>query len=153
MLPALVAALATVLGSSAMAANPGSGTVSPSSPTISYTGGPYTGSNPSGVIGDPDCDLFPGTCDDYLLTVDIDDAYLTAHPNTAVEIKTTWPGPSDFDLLMQTASGLTVNSSGNAAGQPEVITFYPNPGTTQYRLRTVVYSAVNETFTCADPHH
>lgn len=148
MLPALVAALATVLGSSAMAANPGSGTVSPSSPTISYTGGPYTGSNPSGVIGDPDCDLFPGTCDDYLLTVDIDAAYITAHPNTAVEIKTAWPGPSDFDLLMQTAGGLTVNSSGNAAGQPEVITFYPNPGTTQYRLRTVVYSAVNETFTC-----
>ena len=68
----------------AWAAVPSSGTLSPSNPQLDYDGGPYTGSNPSNQIDDPNCDLVPNTCDDYALTIDIDGAWQAAHPTAIV---------------------------------------------------------------------
>ncbi len=148
MMPVLFAALAAVLTSPAIAANPSGGTLSPATPAISYTGGPYTGSNPSNQLGDPDCSLVPNTCDDYALTVDVDAVYLSANPNAIVQIRVEWPGPSDFDLYLQDpVSDATLKSSGELAGMPEVISFSAVEGIHQYRVRTLVFAAVNETFT------
>src|SRR5262249_61599841 len=91
------AALTTTLVSSALAAVPGSGTLSPSNPVVTYTGGPYTGANPSNQTGDPDCSLVPNTCDDFELTVDVPPFYLVSNPGAIIQIRLTWPGPGDFD--------------------------------------------------------
>jgi hypothetical protein len=65
-LVALVAVTAAVLlPGSATSAVPASGTVSPASPSVTWTGGPAIVSNPSGVcVGGVDV-----TCDRFLLTI------------------------------------------------------------------------------------
>jgi hypothetical protein len=144
---AAAALLALALGGSqALAAVPSSGTLSPSNPQLEYDGGPYTGANPSNQTGDPDCSLVPNTCDDYALTIDIDGAWLAAHPTAVVEIVTSWPGASDFDLYFQDQAGTTIENSGANAGMPERILYVPVAGVNQYRVRTLVFAAANETF-------
>ena len=82
-----LAALAVALPTTALGAVPSSGTVSPASPVFTYSGGPYTGANPTNQLGDPDCSLFPNTCDDFLLTVDVDPSYLSSHPGAIIQIR------------------------------------------------------------------
>lgn len=127
---------------------PSSGTLSPSNPQLDYDGGPYTGANPSNQTGDPNCDLVPNTCDDYALTIDIDGAWLALHPTAVVDIRTTWPGPSDFDVYFQDQNGTTIDVDGANAGVPEHIIYVPISGVHQYRIRTLVFAAVNESFHC-----
>lgn len=144
-------ALATILiclAAFPAAADPDSGTLSPSTPSLSYVGGPYTGANPSINLQDePDCDLVPNTCDDYALTVDVDQAYIDANPDAVVAVKIEWPNSTnDFDLFVQDPnSGTTIQRSASSA-DPEIVILQPTAGVTDYRVRVLVYSVVNETF-------
>ena len=104
--------------------------------------------HPTNQAGDPNCDLVPNTCDDYSLTIDIDGAWLSAHPTAVVEILTTWPGPSDFDVYLQDASGSTIDVDGANAGEDERILYVPSTGVNVYRIRTLVFAAANESFHC-----
>jgi hypothetical protein len=125
----------------------GSGTLSPSTPILNYTGGPYTGANPSNNVQDePDCTLVPNTCDDYILTVDVPPNYFTLNPTHIVTIKVSWPNnANDFDLYIQNpGTGLNITSSATSA-DPEIAVIDPVAGV--YRVRTLVFAAVNETFT------
>jgi hypothetical protein len=128
----------------APAAVPSLGTLSPTQPQLDYDGGPYTAANPSNQTGDPNCDLVPNSCDDYALTIDIDAGWLAAHPTAIVDIRTTWPGPSDFDVYLQDQNGTTIDVDGAYAGTPEHITFVPVPGVNTYRIRTLAFAAANE---------
>jgi hypothetical protein len=147
-LPLAWVAVTVFMTSSGLAAVPSSGTLSPDNPVLSYTGGPYTASNGSGAAGPVDCDLVPNSCDDFMLTVDVPLSHINAYPGTLVQIVVDWPGPSDFDLSLQDPStGDALRTSGNIAGEAEVINFYPTPGVTTYRLRAVAFAAINETIT------
>ena len=148
LLPLAWAAVNVFLSSSGLAAVPASGTLSPSSPVLSYSGGPYTASNTTGAAGPVDCDLVPNSCDDFLLTVDVPLSHINAHPGTLVQIVVDWPGPSDFDMSLQDPlTGNSLRTSGNIAGEAEGISFYPTPGVTTYRIRAVAFAAINETIT------
>ena len=140
--------LLTLAASYSAAAVPSSGTLSPSNPQLDYDGGPYSGANPTNQAGDPNCDLIPNTCDDYALTIDVDGSWHAAHPTALVEIMTTWPGPSDFDVYLQDQFGTTIDVDGANAGEPEHIVYVPLTGTNTYRIRTLVFAAANETFHC-----
>ncbi len=148
--PTLVAAFLLVLmACQAEAAVPSSGTLTPGTPLLGYTGGPYTGANPSiNVQDEPDCDLVPNTCDDYLLTVDVDQAYIDANPTAVITIKVEWPNSAnDFDLFVQNPNtGTTIQRSASSA-DPEIVILNPTVGTTSYRVRTLVYAVANETLT------
>ncbi len=131
----------------ALAAVPSGGTLSPSTPNLLYNSGPFTSVNPSPQLGDPDCSLFPGSCDDYALTVTVSGAYMAANPDHVVIIKVQWPTPqNDFDVYLQNPSTNTTITSSASSSDPEVIVFSPTVGTTSYRIRTLAFSTVNESF-------
>ena len=69
-------------------------------------------------------------------------------PTAVVDIRTTWPGPSDFDVYFQDQAGTTLESDGAVAGMPEHILYVPASGVNTYRIRTLVFAAANETFHC-----
>ena len=72
---AALVAVAVALARAGTAATPSSGTLSPDTPALTFTGGPFTGSNPSGFAGDlPNCSV-PNTCDTYTLGIDIPAGY------------------------------------------------------------------------------
>ena len=144
----LTAALGLLLAGVARAAVPSSGTLTPASGTLTYTAGPFTSVNPSPQLGTPDCDLFPGSCDEYLLTTDISAAYLAANPDHVVTIKVQWPvAQNDFDVYLQDAgSGQTLQNSASNS-DPEVIRFTPLPGVHQYKILALAFTTAAESFT------
>ena len=78
-----------------VAANPASGTLSPSNRSLTYTGGPFvipTNSTDS-AAGPVDCDQ-ANPCEDYALTIEIPAEYKTANPNDYVKVEVTWSDPT-----------------------------------------------------------
>ncbi len=139
----LLAAAVTI----ATAGIPSSGTLSPSNLTLTYHAGPFTSVNPSPQLGDPDCSLFPNSCDDYALTVTVDAAYLAANPDHVVTIKVEWPtAQNDFDVYLQNPGNNQTIQSSASSSDPEIIVFTPTVGTTVYRIRVLAFSTANESF-------
>src|SRR5262245_17571503 len=75
----------------------GSGTISTASPSVTYTGGTYSTSNPTPPVGgvggvvtlDPVCN--DDICDRYQVTVaNIPDNYTTTHPLDRLLFKAEW---------------------------------------------------------------
>ena len=136
-----------VLAGAAGAAVPPSGTLSPQTPLLTYTAGPFTSVNPSPQLGEPDCSLFPNSCDEYLLTVDVDAAYLATHPDHVVRITIQWPvAQNDFDVYLKNAATDETYRSSASSGDPEIITFGPQVGTNQYKILTLAFATANESF-------
>lgn len=144
----IVAALVLFMADHAPAAVPSSGTLSPTSGTLVYSAGPFTSVNPSPQLGEPDCSLFPNSCDEFVLTTDIDAGYLAANPDHVVTISIQWPvAQNDFDVYLQDAgSGQTLQTSASS-NDPEVIRFTPMAGVHQYRVVALAFAAVAESFT------
>lgn len=135
----LVAGLTAFAG--AEAATPSSGTVSDGAPTLTYTGGPFLVSNPTGTAGDVDCSL-PNSCDDFALTVNTPAGYGDGH---ALKISTRWANAvADFDVYLLDSTGREVASAASSA-DPEVILTAPNAGA--YRIRVVPYAVAGDSFT------
>lgn len=129
------------------AAVPASGTLSPANPLLTYVAGPFTSVNVSPQLGDPNCALFPNSCDDYTLTVTVSAAYMAANPDHVVTIKVQWPTPQyDFDVYLQNPATNTTITSSASSSDPEIIVFSPQVGTTVYRIRTLAFATVNESF-------
>jgi hypothetical protein len=121
----------------ALAANPSSGTVSPGSPTVTWSAGPFTGSttDPLGA------DCTNSQCDFFTLTVSGTDP--VAH---AVTVRIEWGLPTnDLDLQVLDAQGGIVRSSGEAVTDFEEVTFPATPGV--YTVQTLIYRAVAEFYT------
>lgn len=111
-------ALMTVIGLAAT--TPASGTVSPSSPTLQFQGGPYSVSNPTSPVGEnpPVCtDQTP--CGQFALTVNIPAGDTTAYDLT-VSVKWTDSGTpttqgatnSDYDIFVYKGTAPTGTSMG-----------------------------------------
>ena len=151
---AVMAALGLLLcGAASAAPTPASGTLSPVTPTLTYTDGPFTGANPSNNVpgsNGPNCSLVPGTCSDYLLTVSIPAGYSVLHPNDVVTIKAEWPTATgnDFDVyILDPVTGAAVQQGSASSADPEIASFHVSDGTVTYDVRVAVFQAANESIT------
>lgn len=94
---------------SANAATPPSGTLSGSSTKLSYTGTTTT-ENPANF--DPSTCQTGGYCDVFTLTVNVSNAFRTAHPNFRVNIQFAWTGnTNEFDMYDYFGGGPVATSA------------------------------------------
>jgi len=157
---ALVAALAAAalvlptLTSTGYAATPTSGTVSPSAPSVSFTGRSETvGVNPVGTsAGCPVTD--PGSlCDRYDLTVDVTPDYWKTHTG-GVKLTIDWTDAgNDYDVYVYDSKGAIAGSSASST-KPEVITLSKPSGVYSVRIAPFLVTSDKTkgtaTFTAAD---
>src|SRR6266478_290148 len=136
--PVLVFALLLLLTASSRAATPSSGTMSPTSPSATWGGGPFTESTSDPVAAD----CTNSTCDNYILTVTGTDASIHT-----VTVRIDWTNPlNDLDLhAFDNATGTEMAVDGQAVGNAEQVSFTGAPGV--YRISVLVYRAVNESYT------
>ncbi len=136
--PVLVFALLLLLTASSRAATPSSGTMSPTSPSATWGGGPFTESTSDPVAAD----CTNSTCDNYILTVTGTDASIHT-----VTVRIDWTNPlNDLDLhAFDNATGTELAVDGQAVGNAEQVSFTGAPGV--YRISVLVYRAVNESYT------
>src|SRR5687767_6762777 len=129
-LAAIVGAVLALGPGSAGGAVPASGSVSPAATTVTWKGGPFFSTNPSGVCAagvDPSCDT-------YSLTV-----VPPASGNFTVEITTVGSGAEDdYDLYVFGPSGAPAGSSLSSGGAPERVVL-ENPGAGTYRVSVLAY--------------
>ncbi len=148
------AALLALGCSTAFAApTPASGTLSPTTPLLTFHDGPFTGANPSndvpGSVG-PNCNAVPNTCSDFMLTVSIPTGYTALHPNDVIVIKVSWPDATvnDFDVYILDPSGTTEAYPGSQTNSdPEIAPFHVQDGTATYLVRVAAFQAANESYT------
>jgi hypothetical protein len=121
-----------------LAATPSQGTVSTSSKTLAYTGGPFVAPNRTDpLFGDGSTLLCANpavTCDDFALTVDLP----VAKPGDSVTVFL--QASNDYDIYVIDAAGDYV-AVGYNSGTTESVTFPARAGTTQYTIRTTPFSA------------
>ncbi|MCW2777260.1 MAG: hypothetical protein JWN17_985 [Frankiales bacterium] len=137
----LATALPALSAGGAAAATPAAGTVSATSPTLTYTSGPFTVSNATGNAGTVDCSA-PNSCDDFALTVATPADYATGH---TLKVSTAWTGAAaDFDVYLLDSAGHEVASAATSAN-PEVILTVPTAGA--YTVRVVPFTVAGDSFT------
>ena len=120
----LVALIPGVTG----AAVPAGGTVSAATPSVTWNGGPFLTSNPSGVCL---TDLDPA-CDTYALTI-----APPAAGDYTVDIATTAADGNDIDLYVYGPGGARVGSSTTETGNEKVILTNPAAGT--YKVQVLAW--------------
>ena len=136
---ACAAALAVL--PAADAATPAGGTVSDTSPTATWTAGPFLVPNVTGTAGSVSCTAAT-PCDDFALTVDTPAGYDAGH-QLRVEVK--WPtSAADFDIYLLDAAGNEISSAASSS-DPEVILTAPTAG--HYTVRVVPFAPLGETVT------
>ena len=136
---ALLAAALTI--GTADAATPNEGTVTDTSTSVSWSGGPFVAPNATGnALDQPDCSL-PQSCDDYTLHVSTPAGYGTTH---TLDIKVAWTNTAaDFDVYVLDQAGNVVGTAASSA-DPEQVVLPPNSG--DYTVRVVPYAPVGESY-------
>jgi hypothetical protein len=141
-LAALGALLAAAVSmSTADAATPTEGSVSDTSTTTSWSGGPFLTPNTTGTALDqPDCTI-PTSCDDFTLHVSTPAGYGTDHQLT---IKVGWTNTAaDFDVYVLDAQGNTLGSAASSA-DPEQVILPPTSG--DLTVRVVPFAPLGESY-------
>ncbi len=111
--------------SSVLAASPTGGTVSPSSPVVTYTGGPFLGINQTDFADTATITCTPATpCDDFALAISLPTGDANSYNfNVAVswtDRATPTSAHNDFDVFVYDANGnLVSGSSGATSANPE----------------------------------
>jgi hypothetical protein len=121
----------------ALAATPESGSMSPGSGDLTWSGGPFTATTSDPVAAD--CNN--STCDNFLITVSGSDA--STH---RVDVEVTWLSPTnDLDLyVFDHTTGSQLDVDGAAASNVERVSFLAAPGV--YRVTVLVYRAAQESY-------
>ena len=128
-----------VLAPMSQAATPSSGTMSTGTPTLTWSGGPFTGSSTNPVAAD----CSNSTCDLYMLTLS------GTNPSIhKVTVRIDWTNPlSDLDLhVFNNATNAEIAVDGAPVGNAEQVTFTADPAVV-YRVSVLIYRAVNESYT------
>lgn len=117
------------------AAEPPSGELSPAQPSLEFTAGPFLLSNLGGrVLGDG-CVTETGSCEEYVVTLNLPSDYLASHPRAEIVVELDWSNPqADFDLVVVDDTGTPVVYSGSSA-KPESALLPAEPGQHQYTLQ------------------
>src|SRR5438067_4336403 len=143
----LVAAAALVVGvaSAGNAASPSSGSVGPSSTSLSWSGQTFAAAaTPSPSACPASADPSNSLCDHVKLTVSADPSYWNTHSG-GVSVSISWQGSSNnFDLYVYDSSGTQVASSAQSSGTSESV-FVSKPSGT-YEVRVVPQSVVNSSY-------
>jgi hypothetical protein len=127
----------------AEAATPGGGTVSPTSPTASWTAGPFAVPNVTATTGALVCSQAV-PCDDYALTVDVPAGYDAGND---LKIKVGWPSSAaDFDVYLYDGAGTEVGQAASSA-DPEILVVPPVAG--RYTVRVVPFNPVGQSYSAA----
>lgn len=132
--------------SSVLASTPSSGSISPSSPGLSFTGGPFVVSNPSSPLGVNPPACTDATCGVFTLTVNIPsndpNLYKVAFNVTWTNSGTTTQGSqnSDYDVYVYQPD-VTGDEATQAASNtnPESSSFKVSTGTTTFTFYVVPY--------------
>ncbi|MDP3856524.1 MAG: PKD domain-containing protein [Stagnimonas sp.] len=119
------------------AADPASGTLSPTTPELSYSTGAYT--VPAAATGCSD----ETPCDSYALTVELPADYALTHPGDRIHIVATMGNPAaDYDMALLDADGNEVANSGNGPGAAEIADIAAGAGTSTYTVLLTPYVPV-----------
>jgi hypothetical protein len=129
-------------GGSAVASTPTEGTVTDTSTSVSWTGGPFAVPNVTGTALDaPDCTV-PQSCDDFTLHVSTPAGYGDTH---SLRIDVNWPETAaDFDVYVLDQSGNPVGQAASSA-DPEQVVLPPTTGT--YTVRVVPFLPLGQSYT------
>ena len=121
---------------------PSNGTISPASPTLTYTGGPFVAPNVTAQAGTVNCTV-PMSCDDFALTVSMSPGP-NPDPAKRVKISVGWPVSSaDFDVYI--FQGTTVVASSASSADPEVVVL---PAVSaSYTIRVVPFAPAGQSYT------
>jgi hypothetical protein len=165
----ILCAVGALLAMVGLAATPPSGTLSDSTPTLTYTAGPFLQANPSPLgagqlDSGPRCDDTSFPCDNYALTITLPAGYAAAHPNASAKVTMTWTdagtGQSDYDLYIFknpradcTPNDCTTTDGNEAAdyqsasgSNPEVANISPlHDGSQKYTIHIVPFTPSGET--------
>ncbi|HET6726244.1 MAG TPA: PKD domain-containing protein [Gammaproteobacteria bacterium] len=127
---------------------PAGGTLSPASPSLMYTAGPFLIDNITAQAnGAPICGSDATPCSDYTLTINLPSDYATTHPRDQITIKVAWPTTADdFDVYVLDASGKVVGTSASSA-DPETVTLPAGSGTRTLTVRTVPFTVTGDSYT------
>jgi hypothetical protein len=125
----------------AAASSPDEGSVSDSSTSVSWTGGPFVAPNPSGnALDAPDCTV-PQSCDDFTLHVSTPAGYGDSH---SLKVDVSWPQTAaDFDVYVLDANGNPVGQAASSA-DPEEVVLPPTTGT--YTVRVVPFLPLGQSY-------
>jgi Big-like domain-containing protein len=145
-IPLLAAGLALALGLLAglsRAANPATGTITPTSGPLTYTAGPFAAANPSAqAFGLPDCTA-PMSCDTFTLIVDAASVAATRE----VQVQIQWDvANADFDLYVLDASGSTLIKSSASSNDPETALFEIPATATTYQILVAPFNPLGQSF-------
>jgi hypothetical protein len=125
----------------AEAAIPAGGSVTDTSPTVTWTAGPFLVPNDTGLLGDPIC-ATATPCDDFSLTVSTPAGYGDTH---TLRVDVSWPtAGADFDLYVLDATG-TVVASAASSSDPEAVLLPPTSGV--YTVRVVPFTPLGQSIT------
>jgi archaellum component FlaF (FlaF/FlaG flagellin family) len=132
------------LATATEASTPTQGTVSDSTSTTSWTGGPFVVPNATGnALDAPDCSV-PQSCDDFTLHVRTSSAFGASH---TLKIKVGWAqAAADFDVYLLDSAGKTVATAASSAN-PETVVVAPTAG--DYTVRVVPYAPAGQTYTAS----
>ncbi|HEX6500141.1 MAG TPA: sialidase family protein [Micromonosporaceae bacterium] len=137
---ALVATAVTV---PADAATPTTGSVSSTSPSTQWTGGPFAVPNATATAGALTC----GTatpCDDYGLTVDVPGGYDAGND---LKVSVSWPNSAaDFDVYLLDSTGTVVGEAASSA-DPETLVVPPIAG--RYTVRVVPFNPLGQSYSAS----
>jgi len=129
----------------ARAANPSTGTISTTSPSLTWQGQFFAaGLNQDPATCPPNLDPQNVQCDHFFLTLNIASDFWTTHSGFVLVTITWSSGSNDFDLFVYRQSdGQQVGSStlGGGETQEQVMLQSPVPGT--YEVRTVPFQVVS----------
>src|ERR1041385_1519972 len=142
--------LSNFVGRSALAASPAGGTVSPGSPVVTYTGGPFVGINQTNTADSATITCTPVTpCDDFALAISLptgdSNSYTFNVTVSWTDRATPTSAHNDFDLFVYDANGNVVSGSSAAtSSNPENVSVSVTGGS--YKIRVLPFD-VNTTAT------
>jgi uncharacterized repeat protein (TIGR01451 family) len=138
--------IVSVLPFGASAADPATGTVSPSAPTADWTGPAVTAmtDGPSDAECTAPADPLPGFCDDFFLTVDVAATYWNTHTGGVFVDVTGLPPAEDFDLYVYDRNGQEVATSGLPGSVESALVECPTRDLSPYKVRVVYFATVDE---------
>src|SRR5256885_5978173 len=127
---------------------PGSGTVTPANTPnnpLTYTGGPFTVANPTGLVGLQCTAQLP--CDDFDLTVDAPDGMLDTHE---IRIRFAWSNPeADYDVVVYKGSRIFAQAGASSipgyVGLPAVAA--------AFKSRVVAFNPLGTSYTASGTFH
>ncbi len=135
----LLCALLSV-GIPAFSATPGSGTLTGTSSSVNWSGGPFT------AVATDTSSCTSLNCDTFFLNINTPSGFFATFPNDEVQIRITWQGATnEFDLYLFDPLGNLLTSSVQSFETFEEIDAGPLPNGT-YKLIIVASQTVNVSY-------